>query len=217
MLLPSPNLFDFQFLSLTIDEVHAVRNQTKLFVPLVQQSLCSLFLSATPLFTGTDDLFNLGALGQIPKLACWEGLEMYKEIQKDLRASKRLITKVDLEEEHKIFMAAPLPQAAPRAETSSTSASTSTTGDLPLSSVATLRPDSILGYEQVARGVLRQLRGYFEGYLIRRGPHSKDWEGKPLLSLPAVNMQYIFLEISGAEEDSLHEIQAEEDKYVTLL
>lgn len=219
---PPDSIFSIDFLSVVIDEVHLLRNQSKSFVQLIRHGHASVVMTATPLHTSPDDLFNLGALMGIPSFADDDGLKAWREQMKLVKKAKAAITRDDWAQEHDVLISAPIPalfrpqnqhekQQVPTATSSpaplvgaqsddSASPSPSSTPPAPPGSPMTVnRPEVIREYEKLTVDAITRMGNGFEGHIIRRTPGSLDFAGKPLNELRPYISKHIFLDPTGVE------------------
>ncbi|KAG2122464.1 P-loop containing nucleoside triphosphate hydrolase protein [Suillus bovinus] len=87
-----------EFLSISIDEVHEMRNLTAGFyatLEVTKASVIKLLASGTPLYTGPMDLCNIGRLARIQHFMGKEGDARDKDHIKQLRAARRAMTQED--------------------------------------------------------------------------------------------------------------------------
>ncbi|KAG2361110.1 P-loop containing nucleoside triphosphate hydrolase protein [Suillus spraguei] len=87
-----------KFLTVSVDEVHDMRNLTAQFyatLEVTRASIVKLLASGTPLYMGPMDLCNVGCLARIPYFMGKSGDERDKEHVKQLRAARRTMTQED--------------------------------------------------------------------------------------------------------------------------
>jgi len=185
-------------------------------------------MTATPLHTSPDDLFNLGALMGIPDFANNEGLKAWREQMRLVKKAKDAVTRDDWAQEHDILISAPIPASLRQPEQQEQQSNLATTSQSLPSSSQTLRrvsywdtseppsppstppapsgspgavnrPEVILHYEEVTVKAITYLADRFEGHMIRRTPDSLDAEGKALNKLHPYLSRHIFLTPSSVE------------------
>lgn len=90
-------VFQQDYLSISIDEAHMLRNRSRHMFSLTAKALVVLALTATPIFTNVRELASLAFTLRAPGLCCKEGIALWKEAEKPFLAAKRKVTASDVQ------------------------------------------------------------------------------------------------------------------------
>ena len=181
-------IFKQRYLSVVIDEAHDIRNRTRSFSYLCREAPVALLMTATPLHTSPVDLYNLGAMIGIPKLASESAFDSFQSSMKEIAKLKKKVTGDDLEDERERL-----------ANTAGTAID-----------YEEIMPLSVSKVRDASMEVVRELGRSFLGRIIRRTAASKDWKGDALNQLDPFIHQYFRLTPEPLEIQILHDIQEED-------
>jgi hypothetical protein len=145
-------------------------------------------MTATPLHTGPVDLYNLGAMIGIPRLASEAAFDSFQSSMKEIAKLKKKVTGDDLEDER---------------ERLANIAGTAIDYDEAM-------PQSVAVVREASMEVVRELGNSFLGRMIRRTAASKDWKGNALNQLEPFVHQYFRLTPEPLEIQILHDTQEED-------
>lgn len=188
------NFFTQRWLTVSLDEAHDVRNMTRSFAGTLSSAPIAMILTATPLHTGISDLFNLGAMIRVPAFVGVGGYERFTGFQRSIAKARKSVTDNDIAEEQDAMMNASHEKGA--------------------SALVSQAPASgaVEAVRDLTLDAIKWLSEGYSGCIIRRTANSKDWEGHTLNSLAEPQRHHVFIEISDADINRLHQIQEDEGK-----
>ncbi|PPQ80636.1 hypothetical protein CVT26_007424, partial [Gymnopilus dilepis] len=149
-------VFGQKFLSVTLDEAHEFRNNSKhcAALALVDLSILRLIATATPLQTSNQDSAAMGRLCGIKYFLSEEAHIQERIDAKNLRRARKDLAEMQLDLE----------------------------GINDVEEIPTQAQDNPLKLCQIA--ISRRHQNMFEGRIIRRTIQSRDWRGQTVLNLP---------------------------------
>ena len=173
-----------KWLSVFIDEAHAVRRRGPQYQAIVQSSVVVICATATPLHTKLSDLVNMAQLLRFPQLCSEDGYDKAIKHERQINRLRTLIPKDEGKQQAQASMSG---------------------------TPFTDSPQSV-EWKEAAQSFITNIRAAFKGRIIRRMVTSKDWRGAMINDLPPYQEEIVFLDLTELEYVQLQKAEEKERK-----